>query len=170
MWHDEQEHELIELVGGVMLSDFISLKAPHGHGPLFLSHISKIVCSVFGQACTEMILPTGGNTKDSIFPASKWSYGDRLSFCKRLFGVEPRRTWITTHFGGHVRIIYTYISHQHHTTTIECQISHAFFFVSILLFGIGESISGSESVNNPYSLLSLWVGSLGKICLVLFLS
>ncbi|KAL0555311.1 hypothetical protein IC582_009254 [Cucumis melo] len=53
------------------------------------------------QACTEMILPTGGNTKESIFPASTWHFADRLHFCKTFFDVEPRRIWIPTHFGGH---------------------------------------------------------------------
>ncbi|CAK9323013.1 unnamed protein product [Citrullus colocynthis] len=53
------------------------------------------------QACTEMILPIGGNTEDSIFPASTWHFADRFNFCKRLYDVEPRRIWIPTHFGGH---------------------------------------------------------------------
>ncbi|KGN59164.1 lysosomal Pro-X carboxypeptidase [Cucumis sativus] len=53
------------------------------------------------QACTEMILPTGGNTKESIFPASTWHFADRFQFCKTFFDVEPRRIWIPTHFGGH---------------------------------------------------------------------
>ncbi|KAJ6914591.1 hypothetical protein NC651_016770 [Populus alba x Populus x berolinensis] len=53
------------------------------------------------QACTEMILPTSGSNKDSIFPASEWNYEDRAAFCKAYFGVEPRPNWITTEFGGH---------------------------------------------------------------------
>ncbi|KAL5545780.1 hypothetical protein UlMin_005467, partial [Ulmus minor] len=52
------------------------------------------------QACTEMILPTGGNTKDSIFPASDWHYEGRASYCKSAYDIEPRRNWITTEFGG----------------------------------------------------------------------
>ncbi|XP_024019690.1 lysosomal Pro-X carboxypeptidase [Morus notabilis] len=52
------------------------------------------------QACTEMILPTSGNTKESIFPASEWHYSGRVSYCKNVYGVEPRRNWITTEFGG----------------------------------------------------------------------
>ncbi|KAI8562970.1 hypothetical protein RHMOL_Rhmol03G0077100 [Rhododendron molle] len=53
------------------------------------------------QACTEMVMPTDGNNKESIFPASEWEYNDRASFCKAYFNVEPRPTWITTEFGGH---------------------------------------------------------------------
>uniref|UniRef100_A0A803QLA6 Lysosomal Pro-X carboxypeptidase n=1 Tax=Cannabis sativa TaxID=3483 RepID=A0A803QLA6_CANSA len=52
------------------------------------------------QACTEIILPTGGSTNQSIFPAYEWHYSDRASSCQRAFGIHPRRTWITTHFGG----------------------------------------------------------------------
>lgn len=48
-----------------------------------------------------MVMPTDGNNKESIFPASEWDYNDRASFCKAYFNVEPRPTWITTEFGGH---------------------------------------------------------------------
>ncbi|KAB1222473.1 Lysosomal Pro-X carboxypeptidase [Morella rubra] len=53
------------------------------------------------QACTEMIMPTGGNTEESIFPASEWHYENRATYCKNNFGVEPRPNWIATEFGGH---------------------------------------------------------------------
>ncbi|KAK6147249.1 hypothetical protein DH2020_018161 [Rehmannia glutinosa] len=52
------------------------------------------------QACTEMILLTDGNTEDSIFPASNYSYNDRLEFCKSNFNIEPRPSWIPTEFGA----------------------------------------------------------------------
>ncbi|GLT94749.1 hypothetical protein SLE2022_124760 [Rubroshorea leprosula] len=53
------------------------------------------------QACTEMIMPTDANTEESIFPASNWSYADRVSTCKLLFDIQPRPNWILTEFGGH---------------------------------------------------------------------
>ncbi|GMY25314.1 lysosomal Pro-X carboxypeptidase-like isoform X1 [Fagus crenata] len=53
------------------------------------------------QYCTEMIMPTDGNSKESMFPASQWSYDDDVTYCKLNFDVEPRRNWITTEFGGH---------------------------------------------------------------------
>ncbi|XP_050230413.1 uncharacterized protein LOC126679431 [Mercurialis annua] len=53
------------------------------------------------QACTEMILPTGGSNEESIFPASKWDYNDRVHYCKQRFDIEPRPYWISTQFGGH---------------------------------------------------------------------
>ncbi|XP_054803846.1 uncharacterized protein LOC129307018 isoform X2 [Prosopis cineraria] len=52
------------------------------------------------QACTEMIMPTGGNNEESIFPASEWKYENRVAFCEVAFGTEPRPHWITTQFGG----------------------------------------------------------------------
>jgi lysosomal Pro-X carboxypeptidase len=49
-----------------------------------------------------MIMPTDGNNKESIFPASEWHYEDRVAYCKFHFDIEPRPNWITTEFGGHV--------------------------------------------------------------------
>lgn len=56
------------------------------------------------QACTEMVMLASGSTEESIFPASEYSYENQLASCKASFGVEPRPSWITTEFGGHVRI------------------------------------------------------------------
>lgn len=53
------------------------------------------------QACTEMIMPMGGNNADSIFPPSEWHYAKRAQICKQGLGVLPRPNWITTEFGGH---------------------------------------------------------------------
>ncbi|XP_071910722.1 uncharacterized protein [Coffea arabica] len=53
------------------------------------------------QACTEMILPIGGNNADSIFPPSEWDYAGRAQSCEDALGVQPRPNWITTEFGGH---------------------------------------------------------------------
>ncbi|KAL8517724.1 hypothetical protein ACS0TY_015814 [Phlomoides rotata] len=53
------------------------------------------------QACTEMILLTDGDTEDSIFPASNYSYNSRVEYCKYKYNVGPRPTWIPTEFGAH---------------------------------------------------------------------
>lgn len=63
---------------------------------------------LYMQACTEMIMPVGGNNEESIFPASNWEYESRVSSCKMIFDVQPRPHWITTEFGGNV------ISSSHH--------------------------------------------------------
>nr|GMC79443.1 lysosomal Pro-X carboxypeptidase-like [Ipomoea batatas]GMC84405.1 lysosomal Pro-X carboxypeptidase-like [Ipomoea batatas] len=53
------------------------------------------------QSCTEMIIPTGSSSKDSIFPAWEWDYSEEAKICKNAFNIEPRPNWITTEFGGH---------------------------------------------------------------------
>ncbi|XP_020535644.1 lysosomal Pro-X carboxypeptidase isoform X2 [Jatropha curcas] len=53
------------------------------------------------QACTEMILPTGGNNKESMFPASSWSLNDRATYCQYAFHIQPRPNWVPIEFGGH---------------------------------------------------------------------
>ncbi|XP_027349270.1 lysosomal Pro-X carboxypeptidase-like [Abrus precatorius] len=53
------------------------------------------------QACTEMIMPLGGNNEDSIFPAYKWNLKNVLSSCNHVYHLQPRPHWITTEFGGH---------------------------------------------------------------------
>ncbi|KAK9734298.1 hypothetical protein RND81_04G129500 [Saponaria officinalis] len=52
------------------------------------------------QACTEMIMQTDGNSKESMFPASTDNYQDRDTSCFDTYGVHPRPHWITTQFGG----------------------------------------------------------------------
>lgn len=52
------------------------------------------------QACTEMVMPLGANTNESIFPASTWSLSERVDACKYFYNIEPRSNWILTEFGG----------------------------------------------------------------------
>ncbi|CAL5194286.1 unnamed protein product [Lathyrus oleraceus] len=52
------------------------------------------------QACTEMILPLGGNNEESIFPAHKWNLEDTISYCKNEYDIVPRPHWIIAEFGG----------------------------------------------------------------------
>ncbi|XP_055811631.1 uncharacterized protein LOC129881449 isoform X2 [Solanum dulcamara] len=58
------------------------------------------------QACTEMVMPTGGNNKESIFPRSEWDYNERAQICKLAFGVEPRPNWnierVLKRFGSNI--------------------------------------------------------------------
>ncbi|KAK3447015.1 hypothetical protein EUGRSUZ_A02624 [Eucalyptus grandis] len=75
--------------GGVSCFDLLDDSDPHGLGEWAW------------QACTEMILPTGGNRETSIFPAHEYNYNDRVATCTSLFGVVPRPTWIPIEFGGH---------------------------------------------------------------------
>lgn len=51
-----------------------------------------------------MVMPTDGNNKESIFQPSEWDYNERVRFCQLILDVKPRSDWITTEFGGYVRI------------------------------------------------------------------
>lgn len=53
------------------------------------------------QACTEMVLLTGGSTEESMYVASNYSYLGRLEYCKAKYNIFPRPTWIPTEFGAH---------------------------------------------------------------------
>lgn len=85
----------------------------YGAANVYYNHSGKVKCfdldddsdphglSMWSwQACTEMIMPTSGNDEHSIFPASKWDYSARVSYCKQVYGVEPRPHWIITEYGG----------------------------------------------------------------------
>ncbi|WCJ34246.1 Serine carboxypeptidase S28 family protein [Euphorbia peplus] len=53
------------------------------------------------QACTEMIMPTGGSNEESMFPAAKWEYNGVADMCNSFFGIDPRPNWIPIEFGAH---------------------------------------------------------------------
>ncbi|XP_019153541.1 PREDICTED: lysosomal Pro-X carboxypeptidase-like [Ipomoea nil] len=66
-----------------------------------LEVLSRIGVQWRWQTCTEIIIPVGASSKDSIFPASEWNYSENAKFCKNAFNIEPRPNWITTEFGAH---------------------------------------------------------------------
>lgn len=82
----------------------------------------RVLVLCFLQACTEMIMPTGGNTEESIFPASEWHYENRATYCKNNFGVEPRPNWIATEFGGHVGVLSFSPLHHHSSMFHACKV------------------------------------------------
>lgn len=57
------------------------------------------------QSCTELILPTEANNKESIFPVSTYNYTATAESCEAYYGVAPRQHWITTEFGGKVSVL-----------------------------------------------------------------
>ncbi|XP_030548563.2 lysosomal Pro-X carboxypeptidase-like [Rhodamnia argentea] len=75
--------------GSVSCFDLMDNSDPHGLG------------GWQWQACTEMIMPTGGVRETGIFPAQKYNYSDTASSCASRFGVVPRPAWIPIEFGGH---------------------------------------------------------------------
>ncbi|XP_031478582.1 uncharacterized protein LOC116249587 [Nymphaea colorata] len=52
------------------------------------------------QACTEMVMPMSCS-EQSMFPPDNYNYTEKAEGCMLEFGVQPRRHWITTEFGGH---------------------------------------------------------------------
>lgn len=53
------------------------------------------------QGCTEMVMPMGDDPKRSMFPESTFDYKEYADDCKSTYGIQPRRHWITTEYGGH---------------------------------------------------------------------
>lgn len=56
----------------------------------------------FFQTCTEMVIPLGVNTNDTMFQFDPFDLNKHASECQEAFGVTPRPNWIATNFGGHV--------------------------------------------------------------------
>lgn len=45
-----------------------------------------------------------GIANDTMFEADPYDLAEYIKGCKQLFGVSPRPYWITTYYGGHVRL------------------------------------------------------------------
>eukprot|EP00268_Persea_americana_P053779 TRINITY_DN6119_c0_g1_i1.p1 TRINITY_DN6119_c0_g1~~TRINITY_DN6119_c0_g1_i1.p1 ORF type:complete len:248 (-),score=12.96 TRINITY_DN6119_c0_g1_i1:799-1542(-) len=72
------------------------------------------------QTCSEIVMPIGRSSNDTMFQGSPFNLTAFSDDCKRAFGVIPRPHWITTEFGGHVSFTQTwapfsnFITHRHH--------------------------------------------------------
>ncbi|XP_042489855.1 lysosomal Pro-X carboxypeptidase-like [Macadamia integrifolia] len=53
------------------------------------------------QTCSEMVMPIGRGSNDTMFPAAPFNLTSFADSCKNSYGVSPRPHWITTQFGGH---------------------------------------------------------------------
>ncbi|XP_071909648.1 uncharacterized protein [Coffea arabica] len=53
------------------------------------------------QTCSEMVMPIGCGSNDTMFPPSPFNLPDFIKNCKSSYGVSPRPHWITTYYGGH---------------------------------------------------------------------
>jgi lysosomal Pro-X carboxypeptidase len=54
------------------------------------------------QACTEMVMPIGCGSNDTMFQAHPFDINKYTMDCQKELGVTPRPHWITTEFGGHL--------------------------------------------------------------------
>lgn len=50
-----------------------------------------------------MVMPMSTSEDTSMFPPSDYDFSSFKEWCRSLFKVKPRPTWVTTEFGGHVR-------------------------------------------------------------------
>ncbi|KAL9351402.1 hypothetical protein Peur_054082 [Populus x canadensis] len=53
------------------------------------------------QTCSELVIPIGRGSNDTMFPAEPFDLKEYIEECKSAFGVPPRPHWITTYYGGH---------------------------------------------------------------------
>ncbi|XP_058112653.1 uncharacterized protein LOC131255796 [Magnolia sinica] len=53
------------------------------------------------QRCTEMVMPIGCGSNDTMFQAQPFDLKNYTDECRNMSGVTPRPHWITTEFGGH---------------------------------------------------------------------
>ena len=49
-----------------------------------------------------MVMPMADDPEKSMFPNSTFDYEGFVNSCEKGYGVQPRRHWITTQYGGHV--------------------------------------------------------------------
>nr|DAD27633.1 TPA_asm: hypothetical protein HUJ06_029101 [Nelumbo nucifera] len=53
------------------------------------------------QTCSEMVMPMGRGSNDTMFEAAPFDLEAFIQGCKSAYSVSPRPHWITTQFGGH---------------------------------------------------------------------
>ncbi|XP_052181871.1 uncharacterized protein LOC127794661 [Diospyros lotus] len=53
------------------------------------------------QRCSEMVMPIGRGSNDTMFPPAPFDLGNFTKDCKTQYGVSPRPHWVTTYYGGH---------------------------------------------------------------------
>ncbi|KAK9282990.1 hypothetical protein L1049_011217 [Liquidambar formosana] len=52
------------------------------------------------QTCSEMAIPIGITSNNTMFPAEPFDLEEFIDYCKNLYGVPPRPHWITSYYGG----------------------------------------------------------------------
>ncbi|CBI23429.3 hypothetical protein VitviT2T_019541 [Vitis vinifera] len=53
------------------------------------------------QVCSELVIPIGRGSNDTMFPAAPFDFKEYADSCKYSYGVTPRPHWITSYYGGH---------------------------------------------------------------------
>ncbi|XP_068120862.1 lysosomal Pro-X carboxypeptidase [Hyperolius riggenbachi] len=52
------------------------------------------------QACTEMVMPVCADGVTDMFEPQTWDFDSYSDDCYKLWGVRPRKSWITSQYGG----------------------------------------------------------------------
>ncbi|KAK3043617.1 hypothetical protein RJ639_001679, partial [Escallonia herrerae] len=53
------------------------------------------------QTCSELVMPIGRGSNDTMFPSAPFSLNDFTNSCMSKYGVPPRPRWVTTYYGSH---------------------------------------------------------------------
>ncbi|CAK9150486.1 unnamed protein product [Ilex paraguariensis] len=53
------------------------------------------------QTCSEMVMPIGRGSNDTMFPLASLYLKQYSEDCKNIYGVPPRPHWVTTYYGGY---------------------------------------------------------------------
>ncbi|GAV88485.1 Peptidase_S28 domain-containing protein, partial [Cephalotus follicularis] len=52
------------------------------------------------QTCSELVIPIGRGSNDTMFYAAPFDLKEYSDSCKEYYGVSPKPHWITTYYGG----------------------------------------------------------------------
>ncbi|XP_077233617.1 uncharacterized protein LOC143875922 [Tasmannia lanceolata] len=64
-------------------------------------YISEVIEGWSWQTCSEMVMPIGRGSNDTMFQAALFDLKNFTEECQAYYGVPPRPHWITTEYGGH---------------------------------------------------------------------
>ncbi|KAI5666471.1 hypothetical protein M9H77_16324 [Catharanthus roseus] len=67
----------------------------------YFDHLTQTRLGWRWQTCSEMVMPIGRDSNDTMFESEPFDLKDFMDGCNTEYGVVPRPHWITTNYGGH---------------------------------------------------------------------
>ncbi|KAM7496845.1 hypothetical protein LguiA_021259 [Lonicera macranthoides] len=61
---------------------------------------SQITIGWAWQTCSEMVMPIGRGSNDTMFQAAPFNLTNFIDDCTKRYGISPRPHWVTTYYGG----------------------------------------------------------------------